>query len=579
MKLIKKMFLYLSVFLGSIVILNYISGTLFPFFIKLLVKDSPKYSTLVIKLSGSYADIPYYDDAFSTFLDNKKDKNLFTLLNIIDHAANDPNIKSIILNVEDLDANWATIEEIRGALTLFKRPQKSIVAYLPYTEDKEYYLVSVADQIYMPPQGISFINGISLTAEFYKSTLDKIGIYADMHHIGKYKNATDGVTRSDMSDYHKEVLNSMADNFYLGLVEGISNGRNLSEKFVSDYIDNNSSSLSEMVDLKIITQIMHYGDVLNQKPAKDLIYENDYLEMMNRATVKNATKVAMLYITGEIISGENSANTFLDNFKAGSETIIEAIDAIANDDEIKALILRIDSPGGSALASDDIWRSLMSLKGNTKKPIVVSMSNYAASGGYWIATAGDKILADKFTLTGSIGVIFGKYTYDGLLKNIGANVEVISRGKHAAMFNPLNKFTPDEVLKINRMLTESYTTFLNRVSSSRKMEIKEVDNIAQGRVWTGKEAFNNQLVDQIGGIDEALDTTKKLLEIPHNSPLEIIQYPQDEDFFTRFRRSLSAKVYGDLPNTIENIKSDIANNFELSMKETKAIIPFYIEIK
>lgn len=454
----------------------------------------------------------------------------------LQEARDDRRVKGVVLYLADVAVGWAMAQEIRVALQDFRQSGKKVMAYIENGGDREYYLALAADEIYLAPEGTLYLNGLSLEAQFFKETLDKVGVTAEFYHVGEYKSAPDSYTRSSMSEPHKEVLNALADSLYKQTLTAMADGRKLTVEESEAYINDFALAGPRLTEARVIDGLKYFDQVMEGLGAPgsrpETMTLDDYFASLSVPT-PTGPKLAVLYVSGEIRSGESRPGGFNSSAAVGSDTLHDALADISEDSEVQGLLVRIDSPGGSALAADLIWRDIMRYKEETQKPVVVSMSDLAASGGYWIATAGDHIVAQPGTLTGSIGVFFGRFNLQGLFDKVGYRIETVSRGKFADMFNPNRPFTEAEVNKVNLWLRTTYDSFLSRVAKARHISPAEADAVARGRVWTGEQALTHKLVDTLGGVDEALKILREKAGVDGAGPVQLQMYPQQDNLFDR----------------------------------------------
>ena len=371
---------------------------------------------------------------------------------------------------------------------------------------------------------------------FLRGTLDKIGLYPDFLHIGDYKTAYNAFTEKGFTKAHREVTESMTKDLYDQLVRGIAEGRKKTETDVRALIDQGPFLPDEALrvglvdDLAYVDQIEDKAHLPGGKSAR--LEADDYAKVSPSSVGLNrGPKIAVIYASGVIASGKGGYDPLMGGV-LGSDTLIEHIRAARADSSVRAIVLRIDSPGGSATASDAIWRELVITRDERHdRPLVVSMSDLAASGGYWMAMAAPYIVAQPGTLTGSIGVITGKMVTGGVYTKLGANIESVSQGKFAELASPVRPFNDAERKKVESMIEETYDQFVEKAAQSRHMAPEKLDALAQGRVWTGRQAKANGLVDELGGLDRAIVAAKLRAKIPADSDVEIVVYPPKRSFF------------------------------------------------
>jgi protease-4 len=447
----------------------------------------------------------------------------------------DKRIKAILLDVNMSAVGWGKAEEIRDAITDFRSSGKQVYAYIEFGLNKEYYIATAADKIIVPPPGELFINGIAADVMFFRGSLDKLGIYPDIYQIGKYKTAANMFKEKEMTEAHREFINEFVEDLYQRYINTIAQARRKTPEEVRTLIDNAPYNAEQAKNAGLIDDAMYRDQLenmlkkqLGQKESDPLIAvrAHEYRDVSPESLGLNkGERIAVIYATGEIGSG-SSQNSPNGDQSIGSDTVAKALNDAAADKTIKAIVLRVDSPGGSGLASDIIWRAVETA--NQKKPVVVSMSDVAASGGYYISASASKIIAQPSTITGSIGVLAGKPVMRGFYDWLGISNEYVMRGKTAGMFRATEKFSDDERVKFEEWIkTTYYRDFVPKVAKGRGKDPGYIDTVAQGRVWTGGQAKDKGLVDEFGGLDKAIDVAKQLAKIPADKGVQrvILPYP------------------------------------------------------
>ena len=494
-------------------------------------------SVLTLRVAGSLPDyLP--DDPIRRLLGNDE-QSLTSLLNQFKKAKVDKRISAILLEVDMSGAGWAKAEEIRAAIADFRTSGKPVYAYMQFGLNKEYYIATACDRIYVAPPGELFITGLAADVMFFRGSLDKLGIYPDLFQIGKYKSAGDTFTRKEMSDAHREFINSLLDDLFNRYVETIATARGKSVADMKALIDNAPYSAQEAKDAGLIDAVAYRDEVdkelkqrLGYKEKDDLHIArgSEYRQISQESLGLNkGEKIAVIYGTGDISSGK-SADGFGGDQSIGSDTMVKALNDAREDKSIKAIVLRVDSPGGSGLASDVIWHAVDAA--NKVKPVVVSMSDVAASGGYYISASASKIIAEPSTITGSIGVVGGKPVMRGLYDWLGFSNEYVLRGKNAGIFRETEKFSPDERQKFEEWLKATYyNDFVPKVAKGRNKDAQYIDSVGQGRVWTGSQGKERGLVDEFGGLDRAVEVAKQLAKIPPDKGVRRVILPYPRNFF------------------------------------------------
>src|SRR6185312_8453857 len=403
-------------------------------------------SVLVLNVSGSLPDyVP--EDPLRKFFGGP-DQSLSSLILQFKKAKVDKRITAILLDINGSGAGWAKSEEIRDAITDFRSSGKPVYAYLEYGLNKEYYIATACDKIYVAPPGELFITGLAADVMFFRGSLDKLGVYPDIFQIGKYKSAGDMFTQKQMTDAHRLYVNELLDDFYNRFLETTGKARGKSVEEMKALIDNAPYNAKEAKAAGLIDGASYRDEVDKELKARLGYKESDDLHLVRASEYRQVDaqslglnkgeRIAVIYATGDIGSGR-SENSPSGDQSIGSDTLSKAVRDAAADKTIKAIVLRVDSPGGSGLASDIIWHAVDEAR--QKKPVVVSMSDVAASGGYYISASANKIVAEPSTVTGSIGVVAGKPVMKGLYDWLGISNEYVMRGKNSGMFRETEKFS------------------------------------------------------------------------------------------------------------------------------------------
>ncbi len=551
-------------------------------------------SVLNLRVAGSLPDyVPY--DPLRKFLGNT-DQSLTNLVLQFRKAKVDSRIKVIVLEIDMSGAGWGKSEEIRDAIADFRSSGKPVYAYMEYATDKEYYIASACDKIYIAPPGELFINGLAADVMFFRGSLDKLGIYPDMVQMGKYKTAVETFTRKDMSDANREFMNSLLDDLFNRYVETVAKARGKSAEEMRAFVDDAPFNAAKAKELGL-TDGVGYRDELDKELKQKLGYkETDDLKVVSGGAysevepeslgLDEGEKIAVIYGTGSIGSGR-SDNSPGGSQSIGSDTMVKALNDARDDKSIKAIVIRVDSPGGSGLASDIIWRAVENAK--AKKPVVVSMSDVAASGGYYIAAGAHKIVAEPSTITGSIGVFAGKPVMKGFYDWIGVSNEYILRGKQAGMFRESEKFTPEERAKFEEVIKRTYyEDFVPKVAKGRDKTPEYIDSVAQGRVWTGSQGKERGLVDEFGGLDRAVEVAKELAKIPKEKGVRRVILPYPRTFLQELlnrtdEASVKAQqqqaVLAALPEDARRALRFMAMFDRMRSGEATMLMPFDVAIK
>ena len=502
-------------------------------------------SVYEIKLEGNLIDRSE-DDPFSAAFAQamgktaEKSMGLDDLLANIEKAKNDANIVGIYLNGGSLSGGFASLKEIRNALIDFKKSGKFIVAYADNYSQKDYYLVSVANKILINPQGMLELKGLSAQTMFFKNTLDKLGIEMQIVKVGTYKSAVEPLITTKMSDANREQVTVYMGSIWKTFLTEVSAARKISVEKLNAYAD-------EMLMFQPTEKAKQYGlvdglvyadeaDSILKTFVKGLEKDKEVTLVKHSAMTKLAdtskydkNKVAVIYAVGEITDAAGEGIVAKD--------LVKTINDVAKDSAVKAVVLRVSSPGGSAYASEQIWHALNKLK--AKKTLIVSMGDYAASGGYYISCMADKIVAQPNTITGSIGIFGVIPNISGLNEKLGLTYDGVKTNKMSDAITVNRKFTPEERDLMQNYVNRGYELFVKRCADGRKMKTEQIKAIAEGRVWTGEDAIKNGLVDKIGGLNDAiaLAVTKAKL-----NTYNVSEYPEKETFESKFMKSFGDDV-------------------------------------
>lgn len=444
-------------------------------------------------------------------------------------AAADSHIRAVVLEPEGLSAGWGKIEEIRADVERFRKTGKPVFAFLRSPGTREYYVATAADRIFLGPEDPLFLKGLRAEIMYFKKTLDKLGVTVEVQHAGKYKDFGDMFTRADMSPETREVMSSVVDDLYGNLVARIAAARRKSPEEVRSIIDQGPFTATQAQKAGLVDALRFEDQVFGELRdrlrlgAINRIGVGRYLKVPPETVgLRGKSRVALVVGEGDILRGGPDDNG-ADETSLTSHGFNRLLRQVGNDSMIKAVIVRIDSPGGEVAASDDIWREMNLL--SKKKPMVISMSDLAASGGYYMAMTGDPIVAYPQTETGSIGVVYGKPDLRGLYDKLGITKDSIQRGKHAGIDSDYTALTPDERLMLQKGIDESYAQFVTKVAEARHRNYQDIAPVAEGRVWLGSQAQARGLVDQLGGIDTAIELVKKKAGIPAGEQVSLIVYP------------------------------------------------------
>lgn len=516
---------------------------------KAVAKQAKKKSALIahITLAGSLADGVGQGGLLADV-----SPHLHRIIERLDKAATDPRVKGVVLTIESPSLGRGRAEELRVAIGRIRKAGKPVAAHLIGGDPVHYMVAAACDTVAMPPAATLEITGVRTEVTFYKAMLDQLGVDAEILQVGEFKGAGEPLTRTSMSPQLRAQYEQFVGDLYEQLVEGIAADRKLPTDQVRSLIDTGVFTPEAAVEAKLIDAVAYEDEVISglagrlkidePKIARDYAeqkLDNDFsgigglvklVELLSgqkqAAAAGKDKQIAIIYLTGEIKEGKGK-DDLLGGGSAGSESVIKAIRDAAKDDKVAAIVLRIDSPGGSALASDLIWREAE----RTTKPVVASLSDTAASGGYYVAVAADKIVAAPGTLTGSIGVVGGKIAIGKALEKYGVHTDVVAKGRNAGWLSMQTPFTDHEREVFLATMKDVYRLFTSKVASGRKMDMEKLATLAEGRVFTGRMAKELGLVDRLGTLDDAVDEAKKLAGIGEDEAIERVLLPEPRGLF------------------------------------------------
>ncbi len=530
------------------------------------------HSFLEISLSGEIQE-KAAPNLFDTLLYRRTPLSMYDIWMNFQKAKKDQRIDAVVLRLGYLFCNWAKVSEIRDLVLDFRESGKKVYAYIGETIefDKEYFLATACDKIILHPEGILVINGIGGDIPFVKKALDKIGIEAEVEHAEEYKTAYHMFIKDKLTPAHREMLHSLYQSLFLEYIKGISEKRNIDQETVKKLIDQALFRGAKAKEVGLVDDLLYEDQfeemLINNNRKMHRIPHEQYLKTKPSSLGLNrGKKIALIYGMGPIVSGSGLYNMM------GSQTISRWLETARKDKSIAAVIFRVDSPGGSVVASDSIWREVSLTK--KEKPVIVSMSDMAGSGGYQVSMAAHKIVAQPQTLTGSIGVIFAKVNLKNLYEKLGISSEKILYGKRADMFSTFRRFTQKERQLLKKEIRDTYERFITKVANERHLTRDEVDRIGRGRVWTGMQAKELGLIDETGGLSRAIELAKELAQIPANEPIRLLVWPKKVSLFQVLFGRRSAKSSFDLSPKMEAILTTLRlleNDLSL------ALMPFWIK--
>ena len=488
------------------------------------------HTVLTLRIEGDVPEQPPLDPLAQ--LGGEPKTTVTDIVEALDRARSDSRITGVRVLAGFSTMSMAKLQEVREKLREFNRSGKFSVAYLEFATDGPYYLASACQTVILLPKSELRVRGLMASTTFLKGALDKLGIVPEFYHIGEYKNATNVFTEGKYTPAHKEATQALLEDWYGEFLRGVAEGRRMSFEAVKAAVEQGPLSSDAALAARLVDRI-GYEDEMSDFVKQKNHGSGNHLsvrEYARRTEGEAGTKLAVIYATGMILPGR-SGNDPLNGAVMGSETVAEQFRHAREDDSIKAVILRVDSPGGSAFSSEVIRREVEITK--RAKPVVVSMSDVAASGGYWIAMSADKILAQPGTITGSIGVFTGKFNLIGLYHKLGLTQDYVATSGNATLDYPFQNFTPAEREAVERSMREIYRQFLQGVADGRHMPVRAVDKIAQGRVWSGERARALGLVDELGGLDKAIEAARDLAKIPKDRSVSLELLPPTKSLFGR----------------------------------------------
>ena len=443
----------------------------------------------------------------------------------------DDDVAGVLIRINGSNYGMAQLQEMSDAILDFRESGRVVLCYLSNCSTGDYIVAATCDGILIHPSAEIRLIGLRTERSFYKGTLDMLGIRADLEHIGKYKSTSETLTRNEMSEAHREIQNIILDDLYEQLIDTIAEGRGWTRENVKKRIDNGPYTAHQAFTTELVDRLVYEDELLDvatelTDARTDLVPLNDYAksELYAQDWKVSQPKVAIIEVKGLMLTGDSFVDPILGTQVMGSDTISDAVRAVKDDDSIKAVVLRIDSSGGLVVAADIIWRELVRL--TEVKPLVVSMGDVAASGGYYIAAPADTIVAEPGTITGSIGVIGGKYSFKGLYEKLGVHKEILKRGEHADFYTDYGDYPPAEQVIVQRQIKEIYDDFIKKVALGRaELTEEDVDRLGQGRIWSGRQAKENGLVDELGGLSLALAIARERAGLEKKS-VEIVEFPK-----------------------------------------------------
>ena len=487
-----------------------------------------KGSTLVLELGGEYIEAPAASPLARLIGDQTRP--FIDLLSTFSLAERDDRIATVVLRIQPLEIGWGKADELRAAIGRLREKGKKTVALLEvqnFSANKELYVGSAADELQLVPGSAVPLVGMAAEYVFLGGFWEMLGIQFDIARAGKYKSAVEVYAERTLSDASREMANSLLDDTYQRFIAALAEGRGKTPEEVRATIDRGLVQTPALVEAGLVDGEIHLDELL-ARLGPDVVEHADYLRTDPRSLgFDPQTRFALIYGSGTVVQGESAGSPFVSAPSFASENVSRAILEAADDPDIAAIVLRIDSPGGSALASELIWRAIERAK-EKGKPVVASFSDVAASGGYYVAAAADAIVSDPGTLTGSIGVFALRPAVKGLLDKLEIGVDSLTRGQHADFLLSSDKLSEEAHARLQSSVLDTYQLFLKRVSDGRGMPTEKVDAIGQGRVWTGAQALEIGLVDELGGLYTAVRRAKAEVGLDLDVDVALVVFPEEK---------------------------------------------------
>ncbi|MBQ6653200.1 MAG: signal peptide peptidase SppA [Prevotella sp.] len=550
-------------------------------------RNVSKNSVLVMNLSGTFSEQEQPDLLGKLTGQTLSTAGLNTTLSAIRKAKENDDIKGIYIEAGALSASFATLQEIRNALKDFRKSGKWIVCYGDTYSEGAYYLASVADKIYLNPQGMLDWHGLAAQPVFLKDLLSKVGVKYQVVKVGTFKSATETYTETKMSDANREQIEAFINGTWTNICKDVAESRKISTDSLNAYADRMTTfePAENLKKYKLVDELI-YADQVKDKVKKLLeLKEDDKINQISMADMQNVKEkkrdgeqIAVYYAYGTIVQN-NTTGAFTQDHNIVAKDVCADLEKLAKDDDVKAVVVRVNSPGGDAYASEQIWHQIVELK--AKKPVVISMGDYAASGGYYISCAASWIVAQPNTLTGSIG-IFGAFpdASELVTQKLGVKFDEVKTNKNSGFGNLMARpFNGEELSLLQGYINRGYDLFRKRVADGRKQKVEDIEKIAQGRVWLGQDALGIKLVDQLGGLDDAIAKAAKLAKLEEYYTRE---YPAAPDFIEQLMAASSKGNY--LDEQMRLMLGDFYEPFSMlkTLNQREAIqarIPFVLNLR
>lgn len=533
-------------------------------------------SILVLPIEGHYVESQ--DPSLLAQILTDADMSFAGLLSEMKKAERDDRLSRVVLRIRNLAIGWGQAQELRDAIQRLRDAGRQPIAYLEvagFGANIEYYVASAADEVQIAPAGFGGVVGLAGEYFFLGQMWKKFGIEFDVSRAGRFKSAVETLTGDEMSDAYREAANSLLDSINQQFVSGIAESRGMTSAAVRAVIDRAPMTPNEMVKHHLVDRIAFFDELLESFDGP-IVEASEYAQVdLASLGFDPVAQFALIYGSGNVVVGRGRVNSRGSPVMA-SDTVADAIEAAADDPDIDAIIFRIDSPGGSVLAADIIWRALEVAK-QSEKPLIASFSNVAASGGYYVAAGADTILASPGSVTGSIGVFALRPVFKGLLDKLDINVETLTRGAHADLLLTSQPLSPETAAIVDREIEAIYRLFLERVADGRRLDLQAVDRIAQGRVWTGEQALERGLIDGLGGLNEAVLRGKQALGLDAEADVALIPYPEDDSLIAQLTdtlRRVSLEVVPDSP--LKGLAERVQAWFDAAPVGAPALVPPFV---
>jgi protease-4 len=484
---------------------------------------------LHLKLTGSIKEYNELKDDYFFAKFSEQTPAIHDLIQKINFATHDPNVRGMVIEPFYLSTGYANMNELRAAITKFKQANKPVYTYLELAGNSDYFLSCVADKIFMNPSSSAglILTGIGSDVLFFKEMFEKIGVEVNVIHAGDYKGAGENFSRTEFSPPVRKNLERLFDDIYGQMLSTIAGSRNISLDEIKHIYENRKDIIinqQSALDFKLVDELAFRDDMLNKLDIKknQLLNINKYA--IKEQNLLSNSQIAVVYAQGEIMKGSSA-----DTERLTSAKLLKILDDVQKDSKVKAVVLRVNSPGGSALESEIMLHKINQVR--EQKPVVISMGNVAASGGYYIACNSDYVFADNFTITGSIGVVGMLPNIEDLSEKMGITTDKITRGKYTGLLSFWQRPTSDEIASIKSMIASTYVEFKTRVAEGRNLSLEDVEKIAQGQVWSSSDALSKKLIDEVGSVNDAVLKASTLANMTSYS---VQYYPQQKTFMEYF---------------------------------------------